>query len=363
MKDFEPLIAAYLATDFTQHQAVLATVMRVRGSSYRSPGARMLILDNGQWVGCISGGCLEGDALRKARSVMNSRIPILETYDTREESSQYLGISLGCHGVIDVLFESVTPDAPDNPLAIMLPYRTRVNPLPMATVFNQTLSKVFRYTPENASTPPDVVSLLDEIQSGRKVPAVETGDSLILTEYHQPVPQLIIFGGGFDARPVVTLAKNLGWKVSITDECVAHIAPVFFPQADQLTLCSRDKAGELPELKGKPVCLLMSHNFEYDKDILSRIVEYDLTYIGIIGPRKRFVKLCEELNDAGYKHDFLNDPRIYSPAGLDIGADRPEEIALSLISEIQQVLSGASGESLRTKPGPIHQREGDQVLR
>ena len=99
MKEFNAILTEYGKIDFHKHQAALATVIRVHGSSYRSPGARMLITNDGRWVGSISGGCLEGDALRKARSVMSQKKPMVVTYDTREESNQNLGIGLGCNGV------------------------------------------------------------------------------------------------------------------------------------------------------------------------------------------------------------------------------------------------------------------------
>src|SRR5882757_5634346 len=115
MKEFKAIINEYNKVDFTQRKAALATVVRVRGSSYRSPGARMLITDDGRWVGSISGGCLEGDALRKARQVMTDSVPMTVTYDTREESNQNLGIGLGCNGVIDVLIEPIHPYSDQNP--------------------------------------------------------------------------------------------------------------------------------------------------------------------------------------------------------------------------------------------------------
>src|SRR3954466_12382749 len=109
MKEFSAIISEYSKIDFSLRKAALATVVKVRGSSYRSPGARMLITDDGKWTGSISGGCLEGDALRKARQVMLENKSLTITYDTREESNQYLGIGLGCNGVIDVLVEPVDP--------------------------------------------------------------------------------------------------------------------------------------------------------------------------------------------------------------------------------------------------------------
>ena len=107
MKEQKAIIDAFQKTDLGERKAALATVVQVRGSSYRSPGARMLITDDGKWVGSISGGCLEGDALRKARKVMSDKKPLTVTYDTSEDSNQNLGIGLGCNGVIDVLIEPV----------------------------------------------------------------------------------------------------------------------------------------------------------------------------------------------------------------------------------------------------------------
>ena len=134
MKDFKTIVSEYKKIDFAKRKAALATVVRVRGSSYRSPGARMLITDDGRWVGSISGGCLEGDALRKARQVMADNKPMTVTYDTREESNQNLGIGLGCNGVIDVLIEPL--DANDkNPVQLFESFENATGSLAMATIF------------------------------------------------------------------------------------------------------------------------------------------------------------------------------------------------------------------------------------
>src|SRR5688572_16909865 len=118
MKEFKSIVTAYKKINLNERRAAVATVVKVRGSSYRSPGARMIITDDGKWVGSISGGCLEGDALRKARQVMFENKPMTVTYDTREESNQNLGIGLGCNGVIDVLIEPVDPHNPNNPIRL-----------------------------------------------------------------------------------------------------------------------------------------------------------------------------------------------------------------------------------------------------
>lgn len=135
MKDFRAIVEACRQVDFQQRKAALATVVKVHGSSYRSPGARMLITDDGRWVGSISGGCLEGDALRKARQVMTDHQAMTVTYDTREESNQNLGIGLGCNGVIDVLIEPVIPGASSNPVTLFEGFLQAQQPLALATVY------------------------------------------------------------------------------------------------------------------------------------------------------------------------------------------------------------------------------------
>src|SRR6187431_3676076 len=135
MKEQKNIIEAFLKIRDTKQAAALATVVRVRGSSYRSPGARMLITDDGRWVGSISGGCLEGDALRKARQVMMNKVPMTVTYDTREESNQNLGIGLGCNGVIDVLIEPIDPTDTKNTVLLFEQFIDSDQPLAMATIF------------------------------------------------------------------------------------------------------------------------------------------------------------------------------------------------------------------------------------
>src|SRR6187402_1754605 len=129
MKEFKAILEACKKVDFTQRKAALATVVKVRGSSYRSPGARMLITDDGKWVGSISGGCLEGDALRKARQVMMNKVPMTVIYDTREESNQNLGIGLGCNGVIDVLIEPINISEEKNPISLFERFIATKEPL------------------------------------------------------------------------------------------------------------------------------------------------------------------------------------------------------------------------------------------
>jgi len=365
MRDFQTIWKEYNRIGWSQRQGAVATVVRVHGSSYRSPGARMLITDDGRWVGSISGGCLEGDALRKARQVMQEQKARLVTYDTREESNQQLGIGLGCNGVIDVLLQ---------PIAEVLPVIERVvaanRPLALASVISGPLAgaslladekgnilKPLEHTGASEILLPDLLALFAHRTSGvRDYPALEDG-SVVFLEYVQPTIHLILFGAGFDARPVCQLAASLGWQVEVTDECVAHIAPVFFPGADKLSLCGRERVAHDFAVTPYTACVLMSHNYAYDRDVLRKLLNSSSPYIGLLGPRKRFDRMLEEFRLVGIELSERDFQRIHSPIGLDIGAEAPDEIAVSIIAEIQSKFARRAGGFLRDNAGPIHQRQ------
>lgn len=372
MKDFAAIWKEYQRIDWARRQGAIATVVRVHGSSYRSPGARMLITDDGRWVGSISGGCLEGDALRKARLVMTGKKARLVTYDTREESNQQLGIGLGCNGVIDVLIQPL-----DEAIAIIEKVVAVDQPLALATVIDG--DAIGRAVLANDSS-----LLIDQLGAGmtdkleadmRQVfqqkkstiqeyrPAAESFS--VFLEYVQPTIHLILFGAGFDARPVSQFATSLGWRVEITDECVAHIAPVFFPTAEKLSLCQREFVDRDFRVTPHTACVLMSHNYEYDRDVLKKLLKTDAPYIGLLGPRKRFDKMVEEFSKEKISLSDADFHRIHAPIGLDIGAEAPDEIAVSIIAEIQSKFANRSGGFLKYHPGPIHQRQpgSDQVFK
>ena len=379
MKDFKTIITEYKKVDVAKRKAALATVVKVRGSSYRSPGARMLITDDGRWVGSISGGCLEGDALRKARQVMADNKPMTVTYDTREESNQNLGIGLGCNGVIDVLIEPIDANNDENPVHLFEGFANSIQPLAMATVFSGPFGtgekELMSLDHQNISTftnahlaeivRNDLAGVFATRKSEAKSYKIDQQEFEVFIELIQPSVSLIIFGGGFDARPVSELAKSLGWNVSVTDECVAHIAPIFFPSADKLSLCQREFVDRDFNITPYTACVLMSHNYEYDRDVLKKLLKTTTPYIGILGPRKRFDKMQTEFSNQSIQLSAEDYQRIHSPIGLDIGAEAPDEIAVSIIAEIQSKFANRSGGFLKYHPGPIHQRDSqnDQVYK
>jgi xanthine dehydrogenase accessory factor len=153
--------------------------------------------------------------------------------------------------------------------------------------------------------------------------------------------------------------------VQVTDECVAHIAPVFFPNADKLSLCHRDFVDRDFDIHEFTACVLMSHNYEYDRDVLKKLLKSPAPYIGILGPRKRFDKMLEEFKMQGLMLTTDDFHRIHSPIGIDIGAETPDEIALSIVAEVQSKFTNRSGGFLKYRNAPIHQRDqkSDQVFK
>lgn len=379
MKDQKAIVEAFGKVEFPARKAAVATVVKVRGSSYRSPGARMLITDDGKWVGSISGGCLEGDALRKARQVILDKKPLTVTYDTREESNQNIGIGLGCNGVIDVLIEPVDHGDHNNPIKLFQALISSRETVALATIFSNlvcTGEKLLINQEKHILIPlsnskinemvlPDLINVFVTKRSEAKKYNFEESELEVFIELIQPSISLMIFGGGFDARPVSQLAKSLGWEVMVTDECVAHIAPIFFPTADQLSLCHRDFIDRDFNITGYSACVLMSHNYEYDRDVLEKLIASPSPYIGILGPRKRFDKMVTEFTQQGINLSNDDLHRIHSPIGLDIGAETPDEIAISIVSEIQGKFANRSGGFLKYRNAPIHQRDSisDQVFK
>jgi xanthine dehydrogenase accessory factor len=340
----------------------------------------MLITDDGKWVGSISGGCLEGDALRQARQVMMDGAPQTVTYDTRGESNQNLGISLGCNGVIDVLIERLDISDGLDTIRVFKEVASTGSPVALATVFGGPESQKGRKVLvsgtgvvfSNVSDPrldemlkSDLHELFTDRVSQARLYTIGSKTYEAFVELIQPAISLIIFGGGFDARPVSKLAKTLGWEVTVTDECVAHIAPLFFPTADKLSLCQRTYIDRDFDITPNTACVLMSHNYEYDRDVLKKLIKSPTPFIGILGPRKRFDKMLAEYEREGLSLTDMDFNRIHSPVGLDIGAEAADEIAVSIIAEIQSKFSNREGGSLKLRSGPIHRRDttSDQVYK
>ncbi|QDK83553.1 XdhC family protein [Spirosoma sp. KCTC 42546] len=367
MKEITRIVDVFEQIDFSQRKAALATVVWVEGSSYRRPGARMLITDDGRWEGAISGGCLEGDALRKARQVMLDGEPIVVTYDTMDDGANSFGVGLGCNGIIDVLIEPIDPISSQNPIALLKEFTQKRDVRSLATVLKSDeftgLAPGNRFMLTEQTTESIPAWLYDDMQgvfnTGKPLTrsySVLSGSAEIFIERIDPGIELVIFGAGYDVIPVAKLARELGWQVTVTDDCIAHLSPKRFPVATCVLYAGREVVIDQLTITNRTAAVLMSHNFNYDKAVLEKLLTTDVPYIGMLGPRKRFDKMQEEFKKDGLQFSNASLNRVHAPIGLDLGAETPDEIALSIMAEIKAFFTKGAGGFLKDKSGPIHER-------
>ena len=349
----------------------LATVMKVRGSAYRRPGARMLITASGRSVGTISGGCLESDVLERARTVMASRKPSLVTYDSTAPEDIVFGLGLGCNGIVQVLIEPFTAGENSGLLAFLASCVARRQCGRIVTVFqSDTLpigTRLMRWPDGTVSCTSDEpavrTSLIKAIQENaarrtaiRSVNVPDGSSAGVLIESIAPPVPLTIFGAGDDAIPLAQLAKLVGWHVTVIDARPAYAKPERFPMADAVHCLRPEALLVSPEVVFPPesMVMIMTHSFTRDGELLRVLLPRALRYIGVLGPKSRMQRLLDALADQGLRFEDKSLASLHGPAGLDIGAETPEEIAVSILGEMQAVLAQRDGGALRDRDGPIH---------
>jgi xanthine dehydrogenase accessory factor len=333
MREIEQILQLWQQARKSGQPAVLATVVRTQGSSYRLAGARLLLLQDGRRAGSISGGCLEGDLLTKAWWLTENG-PITRRYDTNAEGEIGTGgFGLGCNGIIHVLVERITPENPGI-LDVLGEVRALRRPVTVCHGISPETFVGTRIFPEGAV-------------AGQ---TAELPESQVFVETLTPPVRLLIFGAGEDAIPLTEVASYLGWRTQVYDGRAQYARPNRFPSAERVTVRPLGSADALP-IDAWTVAVLMTHSYTQDLDILRQIAASPTPrYIGILGPRKRTVQL---LADA--KLNFVELAEVlHSPMGLDIGADGPEQVALSVTAEIQAVLNRRTGGLLRDRRGSIH---------
>ncbi len=379
MKELREIVKAYDAAVQQGKKTALAAVVHLDGSSYRRPGARMLVSDEGELTGAISGGCLEGDALRKAMFALSQQQSKLVTYDTSDEDDMTIGIQLGCAGVIQVLFEPINPNQTANPIQLLRKALAIRQHAVLVTLFDLSDKKNFQpgtcmllesdgHLSGSQPFPALQEELVQEmnlvLQSGKSVFRQFTGEGWSITafiEYLQPPVSLVVVGAGNDAIPMMQFADTLGWDVRVVDGRNTHARPERFASACQVLVSKPEQVLEQLPMDERTVFVMMTHNYNYDLAMLRALLPTRTPYIGMLGPRKKLGRMLDELKSGGMEVAESMLEKVYGPAGLEIGAETPEEIALSIISEIQGVLTGSSGGQLKSKTGVIHARTATQI--
>jgi xanthine dehydrogenase accessory factor len=296
---------------------VLATVVATAGSTYRKPGARMLLMADGSYLGLLSGGCLESDLQVHAREVLVSGVARAVEYDTRGPDDTLFGVGAGCEGTMRVLLE---PAGPDSAAETALTAAARL------TQTGETTSLIMVHNSADLE--------LGTRHGGEELATPESAG--VYVQRLAPPPHLLICGAAPDAQPVVSTARALGWRVSIVDHRPSYAVAARFPGAEVRIAKPRSLRGEV-DLARCHAAVVMSHHLPSDEVYLRELAQAAVpAYVGLLGPKARRARLAQEL---GPSMDGLSG-RLRGPVGLDIGAATPEAIALSIIAQIHAWLAG-----------------------
>lgn len=371
MKELQLIIQAYHHSKSENQNVALATVVKVDGSAYRRPGARMLVTEEGQLTGAISGGCLEGDALRKAQSVIFQQKSLLVTYDTTDEDDQKFGVGLGCNGIIHVLIEPIDFEDAENPIELIIKALSDRELALLLTLFSVKnskseqigtvlLKKGDRFQGNWKSKIHDkalqelLFKEMERLGVLSEIRSYPSHDELaVFFEVLRPAPRLLLFGAGNDTQPLAKMAEILGVELVLIDGRKNLATAARFPSAKRIIQGAAEEVMEVIETDPYTVALLMTHNFEYEALVLEKLQSHDLSYIGILGPKRKTEKLIQRLELKGIQ---VKTDTIYAPMGVEIGAETSEEIALSALAEIKAVLNRKQPIFLRDKDGPIHEK-------
>ncbi len=332
--EFKTIVESFLISKKEGLKSVLATVVDLDGSSYRKPGVRMLILENGKMIGAVSGGCVEKDILRQSSTVFETGTAKMMTYDGRYR--------LGCEGILYILIEPFNPDD--------LFLKRFEHALKQRTSFK--INSFYNKDNGEFNNIGSVAIFKEELYPISKTSNI-TQSNLIFEEEMKPCFKLMIFGAEHDAVQLCKLAHYNGWEVTIISGPLESKTIIDFPGATAFFSVSPD-ALELQSIDNQTAILLMSHNFSNDLKYLIELKDSIPAYLGILGPSDRREKLLSQFleycPDANYS--FIEG--IFGPAGLNIGAETPQEIAVSIISEILSVIRNQVPMSLKEKTGRIH---------
>ncbi len=373
MSELTDVLSAIESLHQRGEKMALATIISVRGSTYRRPGARLLVPEEGTPIGNISGGCLEGDVADVAKIVMKEGVARVASWDLTADDDAVWGLGLGCNGAIEVFVEPAEKAAEVAGALRMALDEAR--PICVVTVLESEVPGVgsgARLVVHAGGTKREGSlgdSALDEVAEEaahglleRERSEIQTlqgtqGEARAFVEVLEPPLRLLICGAGHDAAPLVDAADALGWRPIVVDDRPAFLTGERFPRAAGFVAVERpDEAAAVAPVDERTYVVVMTHNFLRDKDYLRSFIASPATYIGMLGPAARTQRLLMDLRDEGVILTEDELARIHGPAGLDIGAEAPEEIAQAIVAEIVAVKRGRDAGFLKDRKGPIHER-------
>jgi xanthine dehydrogenase accessory factor len=338
-------------------RAALATVTHIVGSAYRRPGAKFLIEETGDTLGSVSGGCLEADVREVASGVLATGRPSLRHYSTGADEDIVWGLGLGCNGLVDVFVEPAT----EGPLAELADtlrgLLTGDSPFAALTVVDggEPLGATLVLAPDGAVhgslSSADLDRLAVEharglLPAGRS--GVKTIDGrAIFFEVLPPPPHLVVCGAGDDARPLVAYAADAGFRVTVVDHRPALLDAAWFPQAPERLVGRPEDPGIVLPAAERSLAVVKTHSLAHDREWVRRLLTAGVPYVGVLGPRERTESILRDIGMTG-------DGRVFGPVGLDLGADGPRQVALSIVAELLAFIAGREPRHLYERTEAIH---------
>lgn len=368
MRENEAVLQALAEAHKAGRKGVLATVVQIKGSAYRREGAKMFIDETGHHLGLISGGCLEADVAETARAVMEQNKPLIKRYELGEDL--VWGLGLGCPGTVDIYLEPVSADNELHPaFALWLESLLNGRAGALCTVLpakehdvDSTDRRMF--LSEDGHTAgclgdervnQMVAAWANELfheQSPKSVSrsiTLEDGTAVnVFVDISVPAPTVMIFGAGHDAVPVARLSVSLGYSTAVIDPRAGYNTADRFPQATRI-LAEPSQYREKVMIDKRTYVIIMNHHLERDREALKYVLSTPAPYVGLLGPRSRRDRILDALGEEGCSFDDRQLARLFSPIGLDIGAESAEEISVSILAEIIAMRSGHEGGRLRDK--------------
>ena len=333
------LMQGYLNAKHIGLECIIATVVSLDGSSYRRPGVRMLITENGQMTGAVSGGCVEKEILKQADSVFRTGAPKMMTYDGRYR--------LGCEGTLYILIERFAPSA-----AMVKSFEDA-----LAQRVSFEIRSYFSREPGSGGAWGSSVNFGDgkvfPFDQDSRIKTEELNKADLFFQRMKPCFRLCIIGAEHDAAQLSLMASGLGWEVTVVVSPSDPQTVLDFPGSDEVIHAGSEDV-TLDKINEETAVVLMTHSYVKDLQFLYALKETRPVYIGLLGPSNRRERMLNDLMEKYPDIDVSFFDRVYGPTGLNIGAETPQEIALSICAEILSVIRGQEPQSLKDKTGRIH---------
>jgi xanthine/CO dehydrogenase XdhC/CoxF family maturation factor len=366
MATLRAIIDALESASVHGEPVVLATVVRITGSSYGGVGTRMVIRVDGSTIGIVSGGCLETDLAEHARVVHETKQPKLVTYDTRADDDAAWGLGLGCNGLIDVFLEPLDGSSAGRFAEMLGRARDSAVTSVLATVISSDNDSLIG---AQALVTGDEVITIGSWSSSKIEHVKETAPSAlkerrrgIVDEYEDvtiayetitPAIDLVICGSGPDVVPLVRFAGELGWNITVVDHRpVTDDHAARFPLAQVIECADPSSVVSAADINHHSATVVMSHHYARDLEYVRALLRSDARYIGVLGPRARSERMLADMSAAGDR--IVGGERLHAPIGLNIGGDGPDGIALSIVAEVSAVMTGSEVKHLRDHAGVLH---------